>query len=179
METNNEIKPPVLDPVAQVTPLATTNIVKVNSRVGFAAHVVLAVVWILTYFAANVVYAALAQLFDFGDADVARYIVILVALSVPLVPIYIFSSRRLDRMLAANAGNAEDLNFKKTVRRSLKWAIIFGTIFIAYKVYVVLDVLFLEGRGDAAESIVSLLVYGSALGFIAWYSWSYYNKMRS
>jgi len=105
-------------------------------------------------------------------------IVLLIAFSVPLVPIFIFSNRRVKTMLA-NTANIEDLYFKKTVRKSLNLIVVVGVLYISYELYRLLSILFLNSSGSIAEHFSAFLVYGLAFCYLAYYSWGFYDRMRS
>lgn len=162
-----------------VAPMQTTNIASVNSRAGFAAFVSLAIVWVMSLTTAYVLNNIIINLFGIEKVSVGSQVIILISVAVPLVPIFLFSNRKLNKMITENASIIEDINLKKQIRRSLKWAIIIGALEIAYGLYDFLNVTFLQGEGNSMKAFVILVVYAIAYGVIALYSWSYYNKMKS
>ncbi|RJQ37512.1 hypothetical protein C4552_00550 [Candidatus Parcubacteria bacterium] len=165
-------------PPASIAPQPAVNIVKADSRLSFAAHIALGALWALVYFLANAVQEVLKNSFG-RPSDMGLSIVVFVSVAIPLLPIFLFANRRLQRMLASNPANIEDLNFKKKIRKSLFLITLIGVVYVSYRTYQVLNILFLDSNGDLTASGIALVVNGAGLGFLAWYSWSFYNKMRA
>ncbi len=109
------------------------------------------------------------------DVDAAQRLVMLIALAVPLVPLFFFSNKRLQSFMN-DAALREDIIFKKRLRKALWTEIIFAAILIASGIYTGLSVLLLGEEGNAVDGFTSALFYGGSFALLALWSFSFQKK---
>ena len=145
---------------------------KFFSRVGFAFVVASTSLIFLALVLAWTLHGVAGQMFGFAKDVVTERIIILIALSVPLIPLHLFSTKRLKKLIE-NPVNLEDIIFKKHLRKALWGEIIIGVFYISYGIYKGLSVIFLDKSGSAAEAFSSAIFYGGAFALLALWSYSF------
>lgn len=112
-----------------------------------------------------------------GSNDVAERFIWLVSIAIPLLPLFLFTNKRLST-LVADPVMREEITFKKRLRRALWIEIIFAALCIAAGVYGGLSVALLHESGDALESFASAVFYGGAFALLALWSYSFQKKTQ-
>lgn len=149
-----------------------------SSRMGLAFTVASTSLVILAVTAAYALHGLVLQqlgLIDVASKEAAGRFVWLVALAIPLVPLYFFSNKRLNTFMG-DATFREDIVFKKRLRRALWSEIILAAVMIASGVYTGLSVLLLDAEGNAIDGFTSALFYGGAFALLALWSYAFQKK---
>lgn len=107
--------------------------------------------------------------------DVAKRFVLLVSFAIPLIPLFFFSSKKLN-VFMEDPALREDIVFKKRLRFALWSEIILAVLSIAGGVYQGLNVLLLGGEGNVLEGFSTALFYGGAFVLLAWWSYSFQKR---
>jgi hypothetical protein len=150
---------------------------KFFSRVGFAFTVANASLMILILVLAWVLHGLAGQTFGFENYFVKESIILLIAISVPLIPLHIFSTKRLKKLIE-NPANLEDILFKKHLRKALWAEIIISVYYISFGIYKGLSILFLDKEGNVAAAFSGVIIYGGAFAFLAWWSYSFQKRTQ-
>lgn len=143
-----------------------------SSRVSLAYALANTSLFVLVLVLAWALYAIAGKVFQFGDNKIGERIIAFVAVALPLLPLFLFSQKRL-RKFMEDPASREDIIFKKNVRRSLWLEIILGVLNIVFGIYEGLSVLFLGTEGNALQHFSSVVFFGGGFAFLAWWSYSY------
>jgi len=150
---------------------------KFFSRVGLAFTVASVSLIFLMLVLAWVLHGVTGQMFGFEKGVVTERIILLIAISVPLLPLHLFSTKRLKKLIE-NPVNLEDIIFKKHLRKALWGEILIGVYYISWGIYKGLSVIFLDKSGSAAEAFSSAVFYGGAFALLALWSYSFQKLTR-
>jgi hypothetical protein len=158
------------------------NVGKVRSKVGLAILLFSVFAWILsvfvTLFLLDARQAVIPSADDVGGFGVKESFVLLFAISVPLVPLLIFSYKRTLKNLAENAASYDDLFFKRTVRINLVLALILGAGWIVIAMYNILDLLVLGDKTMTAGTIVNSFIFALCPVALLAVFWMFQRKTK-
>ena len=128
---------------------------------------------LIVFFAALTVYSVLGNVLGFHLNDFKTMIVAFISMLVPLAPLFFFSNKRLKKIINENPSAIEDVIFKKILRSALILEVFLAVVIITSYTYMVLSILFLENEGSLAQSLSSLIVFGGAFGYLAYWTYTY------
>jgi FtsH-binding integral membrane protein len=112
-----------------------------------------------------------------GSNEIAQRFIWLVSVAIPLLPLFIFTNKKLN-MFVNDPVLREEITFKKRLRRALWAEIILAALCIAGGVYGGLSVALLKEEGDALDSFSSALFYGGAFALLALWSYSFQKRTQ-
>ncbi len=148
----------------------------VRSRIGLFSRFVAIALWILSFFVGSSLVAIVGRFTD-SSVDVAEGLVLTIALSVVLVPIFVVANKKLKAELAKNPNIVDDLFFKKSVRANLYAGVIIAGLLVFIAVFAFLSIFFLGDEGNAIEALHPLLFAG-AFSSVIFYYWPLHAKTR-
>lgn len=154
---------------------------KVVSKAGFASKIFTFFGWVTAIMATLILLAFRAMWLPdvVEDTQAAKEtLVFAVAVLVPVLPIWIFSIKRLNKVLVENSVNLDDVFFKKSIRFHL-----FASIFIACGwaiifVYNILAKIILDNQEIERGAIVDSFLFFLPIFSLGCFFWSYQKQTK-
>lgn len=188
-------QPAVITPVAPVTsqtsgagqPVQVENIQynvkvdKVRSKTGLASMVSGLMAWMIAIvgmFILLIVRQAILP--DAGEAssDLLEMIVFGVAVLVPVLPIGIFATKRLNRALAENPAAIDDIFFKRSIRWNLILSLFVAGLWAIVFVYNLLAIIVLGDENvTRGMTLDSFLFFAPFMGLV-YFFWTYQRQTK-
>lgn len=148
----------------------------VRSRIGLAVFFALVSLWGLSFIWSDLINEIMKLLFSVNGDDWKQKLVFAISLSVPLSGMFIFTNKRIFKLLAENPENSNDLFYKKSIRSSIIFISIYFLFAIGSQLYNILSIMFLDKMGNLTIGIIDLLTASLFCSVIFFYSWYFQKK---
>jgi|GEM_PF-3166063 len=153
---------------------------KVRSRIGVSARVASLMLWLSAGTIAIILLALRASILPDPNEDLSglsQALVFGIAVLIPIVPLLWFALRRMNRMLAENPANSDDLYFKKTIRFNLWVWMIFSLFWAIAAVYNIMAKAFLHNP-VSRSAIIDAFIFALTAIATLYVFWRYYRISR-
>jgi hypothetical protein len=123
------------------------NVGKVKSKVGFAGFLTFCTAWVGASLVLFTLLSLKTMAFSSVESEIIEakeMLVFIIALAIPVIPLFIFLFKRLEKLLRENSINNDDISYKKTLQMHMILSIINSVAWVFTFVYTVLTVLLLE-----------------------------------
>lgn len=149
----------------------------VESKVGLYIKIAGAGLWFTVLFLCGFLTTLIHKIAGDGG-DLGAALVFTLSLAVVTTPIFILAYRKFRTEQLKNPITSDDIFFKRSVRRSLTWGIIFGAIAAIITLFQFMSALFLKNSGGSYSSALSALVFALGFGGIVYFYWRLHAKTQ-
>jgi hypothetical protein len=158
-------------------PVQVEQIGKVKTKLGTAMRLNSLMVWLLGGTVLILLLSIVGAIFHDPTYDFGSTLIFSVAMLVPVLPLFIFLNRRLNRHLKEDPNALSDIYYYKSARFHMIVFLVISLLWAIALVYNILDKLFLHGIETGyviADSLVFVLVPVAMTLFF----YHYYNKAK-
>ena len=157
------------------------NVGTVKSKVGLASTLTAVFGWITALMVICSLLALISILLKPTPEDVLQAkntLVFAIAVLVPILPLFIFSVKRLNKSLKENQANLDDLFFKKSIRFNLILGLIISCFWSITLVYNILAKIILQNDKITLVTILNNIAFLLPPAIFLYFFWTYQQKTK-
>ena len=157
------------------------NVGKVKSKIGLASTLTSIFGWITVFVVAFGLVSLGEILFPGLGADpegAKEFLVFGISVLVPVLPLFIFSVKRLNKALAENPLSIDDLYFKRSIRFNLVFGLIITCFWTIAFVYNILAMTLLQNKDVTGGAIFDSFFFFVTPAAFVYFFWTYQQKTK-